>query len=137
MTDLAELLNLVETIDQPTDTTDLDDLCDTWDMLDTIARTLAVHVRTWNTAAADRLAPYLYGANLAESTRAAFRRDRRNTVTRERLEEAATVYKDISAEPGDTLAGVAGVLKVSRATAGRYIARARGLGLLEGNRNPK
>ena len=56
MIDLTELLELVEQIDPPDPDTDLDDLCDTWDMLDTIARTLAVHVRTWNTAAADRLA---------------------------------------------------------------------------------
>ena len=60
MTDLAELLHLVETIDQPTDNTDLNDLCDTWDILDTIARTLSVHVRTWNTAAANRLAETEY-----------------------------------------------------------------------------
>jgi len=67
----------------------------------------------------------------AESTRAAFRRDRRSTVTKDLLEQAVTIYERIGDEPGDTLVGVAAALNVSRATAGRYIARARKLGLLE------
>jgi len=61
MIDLAALSELVDQLDDPNDDTDdLDDLIDTWDMLDTIARNLTVHVRTWNTAAANRLADLDY-----------------------------------------------------------------------------
>jgi response regulator of citrate/malate metabolism len=69
----------------------------------------------------------------AASTRAAFRRDRRNTVTRERLEKAAAAYKKISDDPDqrDTFKAVGDEIDVSRATAHRYVTRARELGLLE------
>ena len=59
MIDLAALLETVESIPPP-DGEDVDDLADTWDMLDTIARHLAVHVREWNTAAASALADLEY-----------------------------------------------------------------------------
>lgn len=73
------------------------------------------------------------GVGDAASTRAAFRKDRRNTVTLDVVRRAAEVYRTIKADPQrrDALLGVAEELTVSRATAARYVSRARALGLLE------
>lgn len=72
----------------------------------------------------------LPGVGDAKSTRAALRKDRRNTVTADRVKSAAELHTKFSDRPGDTYAKIAAEMNVSRATAHRYVSRARELGLL-------